>query len=96
MFEKAYDYITKGAILRSRDKCHEGKTKTPSIFSTYRTTTRRKQPSEKNYNKENTPTLNPKEIMTSLKSFYGDLYHEKIGMPTAEIKHTFLQNDDIP
>ena len=93
-YEKAYDYITKGAIIRSQVKWYEEGEKNTKFFLSLENNKKKKSTIRKIYNKENKLISNPKEIMTELKSFYSDLYREMIGMPTAE--QTFLRNDDIP
>ena len=69
-----YDYITQGAIIRSRATWYELGEKTISIFLNLEKSNKKKSSVRKIFTRDSKLTNNPKKIMDELESFYANLY----------------------
>ena len=69
-----YDYITQGAIIRSRATWHEFGERNNKYFLTLENSNKKKSTVRKVFNREGKLTTDPKQIMNELEVFYSDLY----------------------
>ena len=83
-YEKAYEYITKGSILRSQVRLYEEGEKNTQYFLNLENHKNMKSCVRNIYNKESKLTSNPREIMKELEDFYKDLYQEKTKQSSNE------------
>ena len=95
-YEKAYEYITKGSILRSRVKWYEEGEKNTKYFLNLENHQKKKSCIRRIYNEHNKLISNPKEILKELNKFYQNLYSENGKKPSIETKNKFLKNENIP
>ena len=75
-YEKEYEYITRGAITRSRASWYEKGEKNNKYFLNLERNNKRKSTIRKVEFADGNVTTNPKKIMDELYSFYSDLYRE--------------------
>ena len=75
-YEKEYEYITRGAITRSRASWYEKGEKNNKYFLNLERNNKRKSTIRKVESADGNVTTNPKKIMDELYSFYSDLYSE--------------------
>lgn len=90
-YEKAYEYITKGSILRSRVKWYEEGEKNTKYFLNLENHQKKKSCIRRIYNEHNKLISNPKEILKELNKFYQNLYSENGKKPSIETKNKFLK-----
>ena len=95
-YEKEYEYITKGAITRSRASWYEKREKNNKYFLNLERNNKRKSMIRKVEFADGNITTYPKKIMDeSVYSFYSDLYSET---NQSEINQScpFLDSESIP
>ena len=94
-YEKEYEYITRGAITRSRASWYEKGEKNNKYFLNLERNNKRKSTIRKVESADGNVTTNPKKIMDELYSFYSDLYSET---NQSEINQScpFLDSESIP
>ena len=93
-YDLRYEYITKGAIIRSRARWYEEDGKSNKYFLNLESSRGNKRSIRKIYTRDRSLTTSPKVIMEELSSFYSDLYHEK---PSNEIlMDSFVEKVSIP
>ena len=73
-YEKEYEYITRGAITRSRASWYEKGEKNNKYFLNLERNNKRKSTIRKVEFADGNITTHPKKIMDDLYSFYSDLY----------------------
>ena len=69
-----YDYITQGAIIRSRATWYEFGERNNKYFSNLENSNKKKSTVRKVFKKEGKLATDPKQIMNELEVFYSDLY----------------------
>ena len=74
MYDSCYEYLSKGAIIRSRATWYEYGEKSNKYFLNLETHRKSKSCIRKAYTKDGFVTSEPKKIMKELESFYSDLY----------------------
>ena len=94
--EKEYDYITKGAIIRSRATWYEKGEKNNKYFLNLQNNKKTKSTIRKLERKNGNITVDPKCIMDELHSFYSDLYKEKNSEELTYENCPFLNSGNIP
>ena len=73
-YDQLYDYITQGAIIRSRATWYELGEKNNKYFLNLEKSNKKKSSVRKIVTRDNKLTNNPKKIMDELESFYANLY----------------------
>ena len=69
-----YDYITQGAIIRSRATWYEFGERNNKYVLNLENSNKKKSTVRKVFNREAKLTKDPKQIMNELEVFYSDLY----------------------
>ena len=72
-YDQLYDYITQGAIIRSRATWYELGEKNNKYFLNLEKSNKKKSSVRKIFTRDGKLTNNPKKIMDELESFYADL-----------------------
>ena len=75
-YDQLYDYITQGAIVRSRATWYEKGEKNNKYFLNLEKSNKEKSCLRKVLKSDGTIAVNPKSIMSELESFYSNLYKE--------------------
>ena len=86
-----YDYITQGAIIRSRATWYELGEKNNKYFLNLEKSNKKKSSVRKIFTRDGKLTNNPKMIMDELESFYADLY-DGSSCPSDSATSMFLDN----
>ena len=73
-YDSMYDYITQGAIIRSRATWYEFGERNNKYFLNLQNFNKKKSTVRKVFNREGKLTTDPKQIMNELEAFYSDLY----------------------
>ena len=73
-YENLYDFITQGAIIRSRATWYEMGEKNNKYFLNLEKSNKKKTSVRKIFTSEGSLTHDPDKIMTELESFYSNLY----------------------
>ena len=76
-YDELYDYITQGAIIRSRVTCYEKGEKNNKYFLNLEKSNKKKSCVRKIFTSDETLTINPKTILSELELFYSNLYKTK-------------------
>ena len=76
-YDDLYDYITQGAIIRSRANWYEKGEKNNKYFFNLKKSNKKKSCVRNIVTGDRTTTTNPKIIMNELESFYSNLYSEE-------------------
>ena len=76
-YDDLYDYITQGAIIRSRANWYEKGEKNNKYFLNLEKSNKKKSCVRSIVTGDGTITVNPKTIMNELESFYSNLYSEE-------------------
>ncbi|KAL9981735.1 hypothetical protein ACROYT_G010478 [Oculina patagonica] len=95
-YEKEYEYITKGAIIRSRATWYEKGEKNNKYFLNLQNNKKTKSTIRKLERKNSNITVDPNCIMDELHSFYSDLYKEKNSEELISENCPFLNSGNIP
>ena len=95
-YEKEYDYITKGAIIRSRITWYEKGEKNNKYFLNLQNNKKTKSTIRKLECKNGKITVEPNCIMDEISSFYSDLYSEKNSDELIVENCPFLNSGNIP
>ena len=93
-YDSHFDYIAKGAIIRSRANWYEQGEKSNKYFSGLESYRGTKNCMRKMFTSEGALTTNPKKIMKEIENFYSDLYAEN--KEEIDENHPFLQRPEIP
>ena len=93
-YDSHFDYIAKGAIIRSRANWYEQGEKSNKYFLGLESYRGNKSCMRKMLTNEGILTTNPKKIMKEIENFYSDLYaaNEEV----VDENHPFLQRPEIP
>ena len=76
-YDELYDYITQGAIIRSRATWYEKGEKNNKYFLNLEKSNKKKSCVRKIFTSDETLTINPKTILSELEHFYSNLYKTK-------------------
>ena len=94
-YDSYFDYLSKGAIIRSRACWYEKGEKNTKYFLTLESQKKAKSCIRKVYTKKEVLSSDPKVIMNELEEFYKVLYEIK-NDPPDELLNVFLENPKIP
>ena len=95
-YEKEYEYITRGAIVRSRATWYEKGEKNNKYFLNLESNNKTKSTIRKLQLKDGITTTNPKTIMDELHSFYSSLYSDENLGEVDDQLCPFLDTGQIP
>ena len=90
-YDQLFDYITQGAIIRSRATWYELGEKNNKYFLNLEKSNKKKSSVRKIFTRDGKLTNNPKTIMDELESFYADLY-DGSSCPSDSATSMFLDN----
>ena len=90
-YDQLYDYITQGAIIRSRATWYELGKKNNKYFLNLEKSNKKKSSVRKIFTRDGKLTNNPKKIMDELESFYANLY-DGSSCPSDSATSMFLDN----
>ena len=88
-YDQLYDYITQGAIIRSRATWYELGEKNNKYFLNLEKSNKKKSSVRKIFTRDSMLTNDPKKIMGELESFYANLYDDS-SRPLDPATPTFL------
>jgi len=94
-YESLYDYITQGAIIRSRANWYEKGEKSNKYFLNLENTRKSKGSARKIFMKDGRLTTNVKSIMDEAEHFYSDLYNEQNKVFSSKETATFISNSNL-
>ena len=94
--ECAYDYVTQGAIIRSRARWFEKGEKSNSYFLRLENQNNSSSCIRKLKLDDEKVTADPVEILGEIKSFYSNLYQSHGSNHESDISARFLENPSLP
>ena len=97
-YDQLYDYITQGAIVRSRATWYEKGEKNNKYFLNLEKSNKEKSCLRKVLKSDGTIAVNPKSIMSELESFYSNLYKESNRLSSSfldDLKEFPTLNEDL-
>ena len=95
-YEFAYDYVTQGAIIRSRARWFEKGEKSNSYFLRLENQNNSSSCIRKLKLDDDLVIADPVEILGEIKSFYSNLYQSHGSNHESDISARFLENPSIP
>ena len=95
-YDSCYEYLSKGAMIRSRATWYEYGEKSNKYFLNLETHRKSKSCIRKAYTKDGFVTSEPKKIMKELESFYSDLYKRDELKTSDTVLDSFLRSKGIP
>ena len=95
-YDSCYEYLSKGAIIRSRATWYEYGEKSNKYFLNPETHRKSKSCIRKAYTKDGFVTSQPKKIMKELESFYSDLYKRDELKTSDTVLNSCLRSKGIP
>ena len=96
-YEKEYEYITRGAIVRSRVNWYEKGEKNNKYFLNLENNNKTRSTIQRLEQKDSIITTNPRVIQDELHSFYSELYRVKNGEAgSGDQSCTFLRTVHTP
>ena len=95
-YESAYDYVTQGAIIRSRARWFEKGEKSNSYFLRLENQNNRSSCITKLKLDDEKVTADPVEILGEIKSFYSNLYQSHGSNHESDISARVLENPSLP
>ena len=97
-YDQLYDYITQGAIVRSRATWYEKGEKNNKYFLNLEKSNKEKSCLRKVLKSDGTIAVNPKSIISELESFYSNLYKESNRLSSSfldDLKEFPTLNEDL-
>ena len=95
-YESAYDYVTQGAIIRSRARWFEKGEKSNSYFLRLENQNNSSSCIRKLKLDDEKVTTDPVEILGEIKSFYSTLYQSHGSNNESDVSVRFLENPSFP
>ena len=95
-YEKTYDYIVKGSVIRSRATWYEKGEKNNKYFLNLENSKKKKSCIRKLILQDGIETTSPKTIMEEIKSFYSKLYSDDSSNAINELTCPFLNCPNVP
>ena len=95
-YNSIYEYLSQGAIIRSRATWYEKGEKSNKFFLSLECHKKSKSSVRKIFSKDDYLISDPKRVMKEIECFYADLYKEEELIPSANVYDSFLKNQDIP
>ena len=91
-----HDYITQGAIIRSRATWYEFGERNNQYFLNLENSNKKKSTGRKVFNREGKLTTDPIQIMNELEVFYSDLYGGSTCVDTGSFSSFLSDLNEIP
>ena len=95
-FELQNDYITQGAIIRTRATWYEQGEKSNKYFLNLENSRGKKSSIRKIVKEDESSTSNPQVIMKELRSFYSDLYKKGVNENSETLTDLFMRDLHLP
>ena len=95
-YNSIYEYLSQGAIVRSRATWYEKGEKSNKYFLNLESHKKAKSSVRKVFNKDGILITDPKKILQEIEKFYSDLYKADSLKPSENLLNSFLANPDIP
>ena len=95
-FDLQNDYITKGAIIRTRATWYEQGEKSNKYFLNLENSRGKKSSVRKIFKEDESSTSNPRVIMKELHSFCSDLYKESVNENSEILTDSFMRDLHLP
>ena len=95
-FELQNDYITQGAIIRTRATWYEQGEKSNKYFLHLENSRGKKSSIRKIFKVDESSTSNPQVIMNELHSFYSDLYKRSVNENSDTLTDSYMRDLDLP
>ena len=89
-YDRMYEFIAQGAIVRSRANWYEYGEKSNKYFLNLENSRKKKSCIRKLNTENDKSTTNPKEILDEIQSFYANLYDKKVEHADDNLIATFL------
>jgi len=90
-YDRMYEFIAQGAIVRSRATWYEYGEKSNKYFLNLENSRKKKSCIRKLNTENNKSTSNPKEILNEIQSFYANLYDKKVDHSDENLIEPFSQ-----
>ena len=95
-YNSIYEYLSQGAIVRSRATWYEKGEKSNKYFLNLESHKKAKSSVRKVFNKDGILITDPKKILQEIEKFYSDLYKADSLKPSENLLNSFLANPEIP
>ena len=95
-YNSIYEYLSQGAIVRSRATWYEKGEKSNKYFLNLESHKKAKSSLRKVFNKDGILITDPKKILQEIEKFYSDLYKADSLKPSENLLNSFLANPKIP
>ena len=95
-FELQNDYITQGAIIRTRATWYEQGEKSNKYFLNLENSRGKKSSIRKIFKEDESSTSNPQVIMKELHSFYSDLYKRSVNENSETLTDSYMRDLHLP
>ena len=95
-FELQNDYITQGAIIRTRATWYEQGEKSNKYFLNLENSRSKKSSIRKIFKKDESLTSNPRVIVKELHSFFSDLYKKRVNENSETLTDSFIKDLHLP
>ena len=95
-FELQNDYITQGAIIRTRATWYEQGEKSNKYFLNLENSRGKKSSIRRIFKEDESSTSNPQVIMNELHSFYSDLYKRSVNENSDTLTDSYMRDLDLP
>ena len=95
-YELQNDYITQGAVIRTRATWYEQGEKSSKYFLNLENSRGKKSSIRKLFKDDESSTSDPQVIMKELRSFYSDLYQNRSNENSNALTDSLLSNVHIP
>ena len=95
-FELQNDYITQGAIIRTRATWYEQGEKSNKYFLNLENSRSRKSSIRKIFKEDESLTSNPRVIVKELHSFFSDLYKKRVNENSETLTDSFIKDLHLP
>ena len=93
-YDRQYEFIAQGAIIRSRANWYEYGEKSNKYFLNLENCRKKKSCIRKLNTENDKITSNPKEILNEIQFFYANLYDKKVDHSDEDLMETFLSKVD--
>ena len=94
--QRVHDYITQGAIIRTRATWYEQGEKSNKYFLNLENSRGKKSSIRKIVKEDESSTSNPQVIMKELRFFYSDLYKKNVNENSETLTDLFMRDLNLP
>ena len=89
-YDRMYEFIAQGAIVRSRATWYEYGEKSNKYFLNLENSRKKKSCIRKLNTENDKSTINPKEILNEIQLFYAHLYDKKVDLSNENLIEPFF------